>query len=440
MSVLHVPAETMTSMPDGRLARAVDPDVPAVAHNASLLDVIKAFQSRPGLRLLPVLGAQQQPVGAVYEVDIRKLLFNPFGHDLLANPGITSHIADYLKGCPVRESNASIDLLISEFRADSYFEGLIVTENRRYLGVLTNRALLRLTAEQESERSARRGERLARIDASADAFRRHAAQASSELAGTARDLARLAAEFLATARSNDADGAAMTKAAHSASIGLQSIATQVASLAGAGEQVRVQTSATNAAASTALDLSATNSTRAGALVRTTEEIGEVVNLIQRISKQVQLLSLNARIEATRAGEAGAAFGIVADEIRQLADQTQSAAATIFDRTRAVHLAVNEAVSSHDALRETIVTVAGATAEIDLAMTEHARSTHLIADHIRSADERSRDIERGVRAVREGAVSLMTRTDKVEAMARTISANAEAMQHRVDQFLVDVAAA
>lgn len=425
---------------DSRLSRAIDRDHPFVYHDADLLAVITAFQGRPGMRLLPVVGRTDRPLGVIYEADVRKLLFNPFGHDLLANPGITSNIADYLRDCPVRAIDARIDTLISEFRTDSYFEGLIVTEQNRYVGVLSNRALLRVAAEQESERSERRGERLAAIESSAAAFRSHATRASTELAATARELAALATEFLTTARANEQRGADMTDATHSASVGLESIATQVSALAGAGEQVRVQTSATHNAAAVALELSATNSDRAGALARTTDEIGDVVSLIQRISKQVQLLSLNARIEATRAGAAGAAFGIVADEIRQLADQTQSAAGTIHDRTRAVRNAVEEALSSHSALRSAIVTVAEATAEIEQAMTEHARSTHIIADHIRSADERGRDIEHGVRAIRDDAGILITRTGRVEAMASAISANAAAMHHRVDQFLTELASA
>ncbi|MED4782466.1 methyl-accepting chemotaxis protein [Brevibacillus choshinensis] len=58
------------------------------------------------------------------------------------------------------------------------------------------------------------------------------------------------------------------------------------------------------------------------------DIRDILDLISQISKRTKLLSFNARIEASRAGQAGLGFGIVADEIRQLSEQTEEATARI----------------------------------------------------------------------------------------------------------------
>ncbi|QRG68145.1 methyl-accepting chemotaxis protein [Brevibacillus choshinensis] len=58
------------------------------------------------------------------------------------------------------------------------------------------------------------------------------------------------------------------------------------------------------------------------------DIREILDLISQISKRTKLLSFNARIEASRAGQAGLGFGIVADEIRLLSEQTEEATARI----------------------------------------------------------------------------------------------------------------
>lgn len=55
----------------------------------------------------------------------------------------------------------------------------------------------------------------------------------------------------------------------------------------------------------------------------TQRIGEITSVVGGIARQLRLLSLNAAIEATRAGEAGLGFAVVATEVKQLAEQSQA---------------------------------------------------------------------------------------------------------------------
>lgn len=71
------------------------------------------------------------------------------------------------------------------------------------------------------------------------------------------------------------------------------------------------------------------------------EINEIIELISQITEQTNLLALNASIEAARAGKAGQGFSVVAQEIRNLADQSRGAADRIGDLIHLIQGGVNE---------------------------------------------------------------------------------------------------
>jgi len=76
-------------------------------------------------------------------------------------------------------------------------------------------------------------------------------------------------------------------------------------------------------------------------------IADVVNTINKVADQTNLLSLNAAIEAEKAGEYGSGFAVVATEIRRLADQTAVATFDIAKMVKEVQSAISTAVMGID---------------------------------------------------------------------------------------------
>jgi hypothetical protein len=100
-----------------------------------------------------------------------------------------------------------------------------------------------------------------------------------------------------------------------------------------------------------------------------QQINEALNFIKKIADQTKMLGLNAAIEAARAGESGRGFGVVAQEIRKLSDESKQTADSIRNLVGQIENKIVETTANSDATLKASEDQAAATEQITAAIEE-----------------------------------------------------------------------
>ncbi len=122
------------------------------------------------------------------------------------------------------------------------------------------------------------------------------------------------------------------------------------------------------------------------LGESSQEIGNIVELINDISEQTNILALNAAIQAASAGEAGRGFAVVADEVQSLAERASNATKQIETLVQTIQSDTNEAVSSMEQTTAEVVDGAKRAENAGDALTEIEAVSNDLAELIQNISE------------------------------------------------------
>lgn len=176
------------------------------------------------------------------------------------------------------------------------------------------------------------------------------------------------------------------------------------------------------------------------LGESSQEIGDIVELIDDIADQTNILALNAAMQAAMAGEAGRGFAVVADEVQRLAERAGNATKQIEALVKTIQADTNEAMSSMETSTSGVVKVASLTEgagealkEIENVSNYIAESTRQIAQAAQFQSSQASRINEVMRAIQEVSVKSSEGTSQTAHAIGTLADMADELQRSVAGF-------
>ncbi len=189
-----------------------------------------------------------------------------------------------------------------------------------------------------------------------------------------------------------------------------------------------------------VESTASVSTKLGMIREKADSINAVVTTITKVADQTNLLSINAAIEAEKAGEYGRGFLVVAREIRRLADQTAVATLDIETMVRQMQDAVSAGVMQMDKFADEVRSGVGQVTKINQMTWEIINEVQSLSGRFQLVNEGMRNQTAGAQQINDAMAQIAEATrrsaqsiQEFERATTTLRASVEGLNQEIAQF-------
>ncbi|KQM77754.1 hypothetical protein ASE70_07700 [Sphingomonas sp. Leaf22] len=405
-----------------------------IGQDATLSAIVERFRAHHDLRLLAVLDPQRRPVGVLREVDVRALLFNPFGHALLDNPSFRASTARLVRRATIADADTPVPELVGLHSDD----GVVLVRDGVFAGLLDATRLLRMAARWHGDMSVEARTRAERVRRAAHAFETGIRQLSSDIGVACTAIGQVAADLDHRAATTRGGAMSVAAAAHQTAQGMVDIEQRGRALAASFERITRDTDHADRLRRDAGDLVERNRGHVQSLSDVATTIEAMLDLIRGLTRQTNMLALNAGIEAARAGAAGQGFAVVAGEVKSLARQTETAASEIAGRVDAARALLDDVTGGQRAVQSAIAAIGAITTTIATAIAAERDTTQAIAIRVEEARGAGADIDARASGIAAAADGIGDQAGTLTRLVGGLAALSEQLQGRAGELVAAVA--